>query len=207
MATRGLAPYLHRGRRALCDRSGVALIEFALSLPVLVTLIFVGVEVANYAIALQRISQIATMTADNASRLRTQMTEGYVNQLFTGVDKAGAAINFKQHGRVILSSIQNNSAGNGQWIRWQRCFGDYNIASHYGTEGKGQSDQSLLSVRTLTAQPGSAIMFAEVRFQYQSLVPMSFLNGRIITYESAFIVRQRTDFGISGTMTASCPTA
>lgn len=186
------------------DNSGMAMVEFALSLPLLMTLILVGLELTNYVLANHRVRQIAAMTADNASRLRSQMSEAYVNQLFVGVQKAGAGMNFQTRGRVILSSVQNNAASNGQWIRWQRCYGNLSRASKYGTQGKGQTDTSLPTINGLVAQPGSAIMYAEAEYQYKPLILSSFLNNRRIVHETAFIVRQRTDFSISGSSASTC---
>lgn len=186
------------------DQRGVALIEFALSLPILMVLVLVGLELTNYVLANHRVRQIAAMTADNASRLRTQMSEAYINQLFVGVQKAGAGINFQNRGRVILSSVQNNAASNGQWIRWQRCYGSLSKTSNYGTQGKGQNDSSLPTINGLVAQPGSALMYAEAEYQYKPLIATSFLNNRRITSEVAFIVRQRTDFSISGASPSTC---
>jgi hypothetical protein len=167
-------------------------------------LILVGLELTNYVLANHRVRQIAAMTADNASRPRTQMSEAYINQLFVGVQKAGSGMQFQQRGRVILSAVQNNPASNGQWIRWQRCYGQLARAPKYGTQGKGQNDSSLPNVNGLVAQAGSALMFAEVEYQYKPLIPSSFLNNRRIVHETAFIVRQRTDFSISGSNPSTC---
>ena len=186
------------------DRRGVAIIEFALSLPILMILILVGLELTNFVLANHRVRQIASMTADNASRMRTQMSEAFINQLFVGVQKSGSGIQFQQRGRVILSSVQNNAAANGQWIRWQRCFGQLNRASKYGVQGKGQNDSSLPTVNGLVAQNSSALMFAEVEYEYKPLIASSFLNNRKIVHEAAFIVRQRTDFSISGSNPSTC---
>jgi len=186
------------------DRSGVALIEFALSLPLLMLLILSGLELTNFILANHRVRQIASMTADNSSRLRTKMSEAYMNQLFVGVQKAGAGIDFENRGRIILSSVQNNTANTGQWIRWQRCFGKLARTPKYGTQGKGQNDTSLPSVNGLTAQAGSAIMYAEAEYRYRPLIARSLLNDRRIVHEVAFIVRQRTDFAISGTNPSTC---
>ena len=188
----------------LRDDRGAFAIEFALCLPVLMTLILVGLELTNFVLANHRVRQIAAMTADNASRLRTQMSEAYVNQLFVGVQKAGSAIQFQTKGRVILSSVQNNAAANGQWIRWQRCFGHLDRSSGYGGEGKGQTDAALPDINGLAAQPGSALMYVEAEYEYRSLIPSSFLDHRRIEHEIAFIVRQRTDFSISGTDPSRC---
>ncbi|WP_395622112.1 TadE/TadG family type IV pilus assembly protein [Sphingomonas daechungensis] len=183
---------------------GVAMMEFGLALPLLMTLILVGLEMTNYVLANHRVRQIAAMTADNASRLRTPMSEAYINQLFVGVQKAGAGIDFQNRGRVILSSVQNNAASTGQWIRWQRCYGGLAKASKYGIQDKGKSDASLPTVNGLTAQAGSAIMYAEAEYQYKPLIASSILNNRRLTSEVAFIVRQRTDFSISGSSPSTC---
>lgn len=190
--------------RLRSDRRGVAMVEFALSLPVLMVLVLVGLELTNFVLANHRVRQIAAMTADNASRLRTQMSEAYINQLFVGVQKAGSGIDFQNRGRVILSSVQNNAAANGQWIRWQRCYGKLSRKSKYGVQGKGQSDKTLPNVNGLVAQPGSAIMYAEAEYQYKPLIASSFLKDRRIVSEVAFIVRQRTDFSISGSSPSTC---
>jgi len=192
------------GARLRENQSGVALMEFALSLPLLLILILVGLEVTNYILVQHQVRSIAAMTADNASRLRTQMSEAYINQLFVGVQKAGAGIDFEDNGRLILSSVQNNANGDGQWIRWQRCYGDLNYASKYGTQGKGQNDTSLPDVHGLQAQPGSALMYVEAEYRYDPLIPSSFLANSMIRQEIAFVVRQRTDFAISGSNASTC---
>ena len=51
------------------DGSGVSLIEFALMLPVLMTLGLLGTEVAWMSSVNMQVSQIALSLADNASRL------------------------------------------------------------------------------------------------------------------------------------------
>lgn len=185
-------------------RDGFAMVELGMMAPFLIVIILGGLEFTNYIVAHHRVRQIAAMTADNASRLRTQMSEAYVNQLFVGVDKAGAAMDFKAKGRVILSSIQNNAANNGQWIRWQRCFGSLSRVSKVGIQDKGKNDSSLPDVKGLEAQPGSAIMYAEATYMYKPLFKNPFTTDQEIYHEIAFIVRQRSDFAISGTSPSTC---
>jgi hypothetical protein len=184
------------------DTRALALTEFALSLPVLLGLGLVGLETANLAIANLKVSNIAMLTADSAGRVRESIDEADVNEIFTGARTAGAAMNFTQNGRIILSSIEPNKAGTngattGQWIRWQRCIGVKNVTSAYGAQGKGQNDNTLQSVTSggnqISAQAGTAIMVAEVNYTYQPLISNSIFGPRTITYVSAFNVRQRTD--------------
>lgn len=195
---------LAQSRLCLRCTRGVAAIEFGLVAPILLMITVVGMELVNYVVTHHQVRSIAAMTADNASRVRTQMSEAYVNQLFLGVKKAGDSIKFEDRGRVILSSVQNNTPGTGQWLRWQRCFGKLVKVSDVGIEGKGETDKSLLAVSGLAAQPGSAIMYAEVFYNYTPLIPNGLWTGERISHQIAFIVRQRTDFAIAGTLPSKC---
>jgi hypothetical protein len=199
----------HHTTQLAKSEKGAALIELAMAVPVLLVLILGGMELTNYVVVQMQINRIAGMTADNAARLRTPMSESFMNQLFTGVDKAGSSIHFTQHGRVIVSSVQNNSAGpggssTGQWIRWQRCWGNLRVNSKYGLEGKGQNDASLRTMNGLTAQGGSALIYAELYYDYQPIIPSGFFAPGRLIHETAFIVRQRTDYSISGAGAATC---
>lgn len=200
---RGLTPFLRRLRGCT---GGMALTEFAMSLPILLTLGLFGLETANLAMAHLRVSNIAMMTADNAARIRDSIDEADVIELFTGAKMTGEGIRFAQNGRIVLSSIEPNAAGTGgastgQWIRWQRCDGQRVFTSAYGAQGKGQNDASLQYVGTATnpisAATGTAVMVVEVSYIYQPIIPNSFLSGREIRYESAFNVRQRTNQAIT----------
>ncbi|MBX3561159.1 MAG: pilus assembly protein [Sphingomonas sp.] len=177
--------------------SGLALTEFAFSLPILLGLGLLGLESANFAMAHLRVSNIAMMTADNAARVRESIDEADVIELLLGAKMSGSGIQFGQNGRIILSSLEINPGGTGQWIRWQRCDGLRSTASRYGGEGTGQNNASLQSVgpptNPIAAQPGTAVMMVEVVYNYQPIIPNSFLEGRQIRYESAFNVRQRND--------------
>lgn len=122
------------------DGSGVALMEFALTFPVLLLVGLVGIDVANFAIAHLRVSQIAMTTADNAARVRDSIDEHDINEVFIGARLVGASINFAERGRVILSDLEPRTVAPtttgtslNQWIRWQRCYGAKNSVSSYGT--------------------------------------------------------------------------
>jgi len=182
--------------------SGLAFVEFAMSLPVVVTLGLVGLETANLAMAHLRISNVAMLTADNAARVRDSIDEAHVIELLTGAKMTGDNIRFRQNGRIILSSIEPNTAGpggtsTGQWIRWQRCDGARASVSNYGLQGTGQTNASLQAVgppgNQISASSGTAVMMVEVVYDYQPIVSDAIFGPRVIRYESAFNVRQRTD--------------
>ena len=197
-----LAPLRSFSRRLRGDRRGLAMTEFALSLPIITTLGLCGLECANLAMANLRVSNIAMLTADNAARVRDSIDEANVIELLTGAKMTGDSIRFRQNGRIILSSVEPNTAGvngasTGQWIRWQRCDGAKQVSSSYGLQGAGQNDASLQYVGPATnpivAQAGTAVMMVEVVYDYQPIVSNAIFGARTIRYESAFNVRQRTN--------------
>jgi Flp pilus assembly protein TadG len=205
--------------------SGVALMEFAFALPVVMALGLMGLETANYAMAHLRVSNIAMLTADNAARVRDSIDESDIVELFTGAKMSGSNINFAQNGRIILTDLEPTGTATNQWIRWQRCDGALNYtnptanmrprtstgaAITNGTEiynadrftpntttpSSPAATPAILGMGTATtmaAQAGTAVMVVEVVYNYQPIIPNSFLAGRQIRYESAFNVRQRTD--------------
>lgn len=220
-----LSPLARRFTGSLSDcRSGVAFVEFAFALPVLLALGLMGLETANYAMANLRVSNIAMLTADNASRVRDSIDETDITELFTGAKMTGTNINFAANGRIILTDLEPTTTGGKQWVRWQRCDGALNYTSsnsalrpltaagaaiNNGTEIYG-SDRTTTSTspssetkatmtsvgsgsNVISAQSGTAVMVVEVAYNYQPVIPNSFLQGKQITYTSAFNVRQRTD--------------
>ena len=207
------------------SQSGLALTEFAYALPILLTLGLVGMEVAWLTLAHLKVSNIAMMTADNASRVRDSIDENDVKELFQGATLAGSSMNFAANGRVILYSIEPNAANTRQWIRWQRCTGNKVVAPQYGrpktagnvniTNGteiyntdrftassNPSSDAAVTSTaigptgNQIAAQSGTAVMFAEVVYDYQPLMAGNLLGTITIRRNAAFNVRQRTDQSI-----------
>jgi hypothetical protein len=187
---RSFALSLHR------NCSGVAMIEFALSLPIILLMGLGGTELAHMAIARERVDQIAMLVADNAARVRDTIDENDVNDIMTGAKLVGQSIDFGNHGRIILSDVQNNPANNGQWIRWQRCAGAKNVSSSYGAVNDGWQDTSLQAGvgptgNKVTAATGTIVMFVEVVYDYQPIVPVSYFGARTFTATQAFNVRDR----------------
>ena len=201
-------------RRLRRDERGVQLVEFAISLPVLLTLGLGGIEVANFAVASIRCSQISMMVADNAGRVRDSIDEADINEIMVGAKQMGSGVKFSQNGRIILSSVEQNAGKTGQWIRWQRCAGAKVATSSYGVQDAGKSDASLQAIgpagNQIAPLPGTAVMFVEVVYDYQPIVSNRILGGRVLRYTAAFNVRQRTDQalknggGLATSATSAC---
>jgi len=185
-------------RRLGSDTSGLAMLEFALSMPLLIPLCFVGIQTADYTLANMRLSQISSMVADNAGRVRRAIDETDVDEVMIAARLAGESLKLGERGRIILSSIEPNgqTGGNaGQKITWQRCFGMKNVASSFGAEGKGATNNSLAqgigpTGQRIVAPANSAVLYVELQYDYQPVVPDFLFAPRTITYRSAYSKRE-----------------
>ena len=151
-----------------------------------------------------RISQVTVQIADNASRIGDTSTlqnrkiyESDITDLLFGANlHAGEATDIYEHGRVILSSLEEDDGR--QIIRWQRCKGKNNVASSYGNEGDGDFGGPALPGmgppgNRVRAPTDGAVIFVEVTYEYQPLISDALVSERTISSVSAFIVRDDRD--------------
>lgn len=212
---------LSHPRTMLADRSGVAMLEFALSLPIVLGLGLYGIETANLALINLKVSQITLALADNASRVgitnslsQQQLREVDINDALQAARLQGAGINLTTNGRIILSSLENvkqtyDSAAV-QRIHWQRCIGQKSGAgydSSYGTTTTTAGTDNTQATKgtdastgmgdtgaKVIAPPNSAVMFVEVNYQYKPLVSYGIFGPARVHYIASFIVRDRRVF-------------
>ncbi len=204
------------------DSAGATIIEFTFALPMLLTLGFGGVELANYVRLHQLISQVGVNVTDNGSRAKElvvggspRFRESDIAEIFAAAERQGKEINLQRLGKIIVSSVEQNGDG-GQMIKWQRCFGDADYSSAYGEEGDGASGTTMLSVgksgHDIAAEPGTAIIVTEIFYEYESITGgveyVTFLPVADITYFSAAYVRDDRDlsgiFASPGVTPATC---
>lgn len=186
------------------NRDAIMLIEFAYALPVLMSLGFTSIEVANVAIANMRVNQVTMTVADNLSRAKQSVPLGLprlrevdVNDALLGARiQGGDGVPILENGRIVVSSLQRNASGN-QTISWQRCKGKLTGAnSQYGAQGATQGTTAGftgMGSPVVQAESGSAIIFAEVTYRYKPLVGDWILGARTIRREAAFYVRDDRD--------------
>ncbi|MGN7929443.1 TadE/TadG family type IV pilus assembly protein [Sphingopyxis sp. 22461] len=202
-------------RQLARNARAAVIIEMAFAIPLLALIGFGGLEIANLTLVNTRISQIGLSVADNASRIAAgsnlalpRVREVDINDVFAGIEKQAGGLEFKKNGRLILSSLERNT-DNGQWIHWQRCYGDLDIDSEFGPEGTGEDGDDFAGMgpegEEVTAAPGTAVMFVEVTYKYQPLLYGKWLGARTITTTAAFNIREARNLtgGVFGPGVAS----
>lgn len=201
------------------DRKGLALIEFALTLPIILTLGGWGIELSSFALSNLRVSQYALNLADNASRIGTragavqQLREADINDVLQGTRLESAGIGLTTNGRVTLSSLENvrqsYDSQRVSRIHWQRCIGvksgtDYDPRYGTTTTNAGTTDTAAdagtpkadmgETGQKVTAIDDGGVMFVEVGYQYKPLFGNMFMNPQVIRYTASFMVRDNRDF-------------
>ncbi|WP_156139515.1 TadE/TadG family type IV pilus assembly protein [Sphingomonas sp. 35-24ZXX] len=188
------------------DRSGLALIEFAFSLPIFIGLGFYGVEVANLAVTQMKMSQIALNMADNASRIGTLnsnlaakvINEQQINDVFQAASIQAGAAGLYDDGRTVLSSLEVNASG-GQTIMWQRCKGMAIEDSEYGPQGTGATGTGFAGMGPpgdkISASVGTAVMYVELTYTYEPLFGTMFMEPQELRQEAAYTVRDAREIG------------
>jgi len=159
--------------------SGVALTELAIIFPIFLFMILGLLELSNYAIQRQRLSQAALQIADNAGRLgesgfggSKRISEKQITDTLLGGITQADKLDLKRNGRIILSSLETNADG-GQWLHWQRCYGELIAVSSYGREGDGKAGTAFVGMGPVNsrifagvAQP---VMFVELAYKLKPI--------------------------------------
>ena len=211
-----LMSFLNRLRRS---ESGVALIEFAYSMPIFLSIGVAGIEVADMAVTRMQVAQIALGAADNAARLgqtdngavAPTVREADVDALLKGTAQEASNIDLIQNGRIILSSIEYDNDTGRQYIRWQRCIGDLARSSAYGDDGSdnGKSGSPLPKIgkssNPVEADADNAVMLVEVFYEHEGLFSPFFISTVNLNREATFLVRDDRDLvpGLTGGASAS----
>jgi len=198
------------------DESGLALLEFAFSMPLVLMIGLYGIETANLALINLKVSQIALNLADNASRVGLlnnvnveQLREIDMNDVLTATRNQGAAIDLTTNGRIIVSSLEKNASGT-QRIHWQRCIGQKSgtgYDSSYGTTTTtAGTDTQASNAGTLApsgmgdagsevnAPTSGGVMFVEINYLYEPVVGDWLFGPSRIHYIASYVVRDNRDF-------------
>lgn len=207
------------GCSLLRSTSGISMIEFALVLPVFLSLGLFGAEIAYMTTVNMQVNQIAVAVADNASRLgqtdnsavTPTVTEADVDSVMQGALHQGENIDFDKRGRIILTSFERDSATNRQFIHWQRCSGELDRTSAYGNDSdkNGLTGTEILALgrpgKEVTVEAGNAVMFVEVFYEHDPLFAEMFVGPLTFKQEAAFVIRDDRNLratnqpGITGT--------
>lgn len=164
------------------DQRGVAAVEFALILPVLIMLYFGTIETASLFTADRRVANVAGTIGDLVSRAKKTITEDEINDYF----QAASAIMLPLPTgplRQTVSLIAIDSEG-AATVVWSRPFNG-------GIERADGSDYPLPADETINVvgREEGLLVASEVIYSYRPLFGIVYPNALSLRHEEFFLPR------------------
>lgn len=155
----------------LKSTEGVAMVEFALVLPILLIMFLNGYEMNRYLIVHQKVEKVAYTVTDVVTQ-SSALTISQLNQILSAATELMNPYSFTNDGVVILSSIYQSGTTNPPIIRWQYTGGgSLAKTSLIGTAG---GNATLPSGFTLNDRDN--IIIAEVYYHYTPILSGTLVN-------------------------------
>lgn len=171
---------MNRIRQFAAASQGLAVVEFALILPVLMMLFYGAVETTRFILVTQKAEKLAHTVADVTAQ-STQVTTANLDQLMEATNDIMNPFAFRDRGRVIISSLYRAPNAANATVNW-RYTGGGNLAA---TSGIGPVGSAPVLDGAFTFEPRENVIAAEVFFRWEPLVSSQFLGTRMV-YRQAF---------------------
>jgi hypothetical protein len=153
----------HRLTRFMKRQEGVAYLEFAIALPLLIALFMGAVEVTRYIIVVQKVEKATTTLSDVVSQSQS-ITTAQLNQLVEAAKEVMRPYSFNTNGYVIITSV-TRTAPAAPRVNWQYVGGgSWTHASLVGSPGS-----TALWV-PFAMDDKENIIIAEVFYNFQPIV-------------------------------------
>lgn len=163
------------------DRSGASLIEMAFAMPILVTLLLGGVEIARYVLLHQKLDRVSSSIADLVSQAETISVPDLQN-IFDAAQFVAKPFDLPASGTVIVSSISNPIGSPSTRVNWQKSgAGNIPATSQVGTAGGAATLPA-----GFTVADGQTIIIAEVFFDYVPWILGDFTSANQIYHRALF---------------------
>lgn len=163
------------------DRGGASLIEIAFVMPILVTLLLGGVEIARYVLLHQKLDRVSSSIADLVSQAEN-ISVADLQNIFDAAQFVAKPFDLPADGTVIVSSISNPIGAQATKVNWQQAgAGTITATSLIGTTGGTVSLPA-----GFTVADGQTIIIAEVFYNYVPWILGNFTGTNQIYHRALF---------------------
>jgi len=159
------------------SETGVAAIEFALLIPVMLTTFFGVSEIANYILAARKVANVASSAADLVAQ-DTTINTGELNDIMNSLNVVLRPFNPSSATIRITSVVADPNTGN-KTVDWSEAR---NIAPR--ASGSSVTIPNIIS-------PGQSVIMAEVSFNYQTLFG-EYLTGGMTVNDTFYLKPRRS---------------
>jgi len=164
------------------DARGVSAIEFALILPVMITIYLGSVDVTQILTADRKVTNVASSLADLVAQ-STQITDSEVQNVFNAAMAIMDPLPTDQLSVVVTSVVMDEN---------EDVVVDWSEATNASAYGQGQG----ITLPVGIIEPGSSIIMAEVNYTYSSPV-VSLVAGGPIELSDKFYLRPRRSLTVA----------
>jgi Flp pilus assembly protein TadG len=150
---------------------GVAAIEFALIIPILVLLLLGCFEVPRYVLVWQRMARTSSGVADLLAQADEPMTGNQMDDIVQAAKVMMQPYDIIANGNIVVDSV-NNPSGGGAKVTWRKIYGSG------GNQGKvGKANDTPVIPTNLMPASGEEVLTSEVYFNYRPIFSTLIYNG------------------------------
>ena len=165
---------------ALHDAGGMVAVEFALLIPVMLTMYFGTLETTNAMTAARRVTNVAQTAGDLTAQV-TNVTTSDMNDIFAASTAILTPFPTDVLKITISSIVANPSNASNTKVAWSEAYGG----------ATARSISSSVTLPTGLTTPGSSVIMVEVTYDYTSPIA-SFITGPIAMHEVAYLKPRRS---------------
>ncbi len=144
-------------------RQGIAAVEFALALPLLIVIAFGSIEVTRYVLIIQKLERVSLTLSDLIAQSE-KITAAGLNQIVPAAGQILLPYNFTTNGYVIISSV-TKTGESPPVVNWQYKSTGAAQTSHIGTSGGNATIPS-----NFTPLDGDTVIITEVFYNYNPIL-------------------------------------
>lgn len=156
------------------------MVEFALSLPVLLVLFYGSIEVTRYVLIVQKTEKLANTVADVVTQGST-VTNASLDQVMSAGGDIMAPYPLSTNGHIIITSLYRPGGATNAKVNWRYEGG----GSLTATSQLGDLNQIPTVPGGFTFDDKENVIAAEVYYQFSPLITNQFF-GTTTIYRSAF---------------------
>jgi Flp pilus assembly protein TadG len=162
------------------QQQGLAVVEFALALPFLMTMFYGCIEVTRFILITQKVEKMAHSAADVTAQSKV-LTGSGMNQILAATNDIMQPFATGANSRVLISSLYRPQGVANATVNWRHCGGGGLIStSHLGSVGA-----TPVMPGTFTFNERENVIAAEVFYQFSPLISNEFF-GTTTVYRVAF---------------------
>ncbi len=171
--------------RLATDRRGMVLQETAIILPILVTMVLAGYDIARFAMLQQKLSRMVMTTSDMVSQ-GTTISISEINTIFNAAGTMTQPFPAGSAQIMIVSSV-NAVGANPPKVKWQQSGGG-TLTGHTSKLGTAGNNAALPT--GFTVRDGEDVIITEVYYQFEPVFMPEMILPPTLYHRAIFRPRQ-----------------